>query len=411
MRERIVILGAGIQGISCALSLSARGYAVTLIDKQEEPFGGTSFRNEGKIHLGFVYANDRSFQTAALMLDGAMHFGPLLDRWVSTPIDWQSLRSTPFQYAVHEQSLVAPDALLAHYEQLQRAYVAYKETDLHYVGRRPAQLWTEPKVVNSPLNPLVCRVSVPTAETAVHLRGLRQALLGELFLRGVQFWGNRTVESVERTSAGFRVRGIQTGGKAWTMEAGVVVNCLWTSRLSVDASIGILPSQPWVYRLKFRMLGRLPYFLSAMPSYTIALGPFGDVVTYPNAPTYISWYPYCMRGWADTLQPPAEWDPLCQFEQRLADHTWVQDALTELNQIIPGISRFQIEHLGAGVIFSWGETDIDQPESVLHQRSQIGVEAYDGYFSINTGKLTTAPLFAHQLEQQLCSLTTAPAFR
>jgi hypothetical protein len=53
----------------------------------------------------------------------------------------------------------------------------------------------------------------------------------------------------------------------------------------------------------------------------------------------------------------------------------------------------------AGVIFSWGEShiDVDDPGSELHQRHAIGVHAHDGYFSIDTGKFTCAPLFASHL--------------
>ncbi len=401
MRERVLILGAGIQGISCALSLSAKGYAVTLIDQDDEPFKGTSFRNEGKIHLGFVYANDRSFQTSALMLEGAMNFGPLVESWVGQPVDWLSLRSSPFQYAVHQQSMVSEAALLSHYQTLQDAYETYRNAGFHYVGSQPKKLWFVPTGVTPPVNPSVIQSLILTEEVALNLKRLRQLLRHALKRRGVQFLGNRVVRSVERSSFGFCVKGTQTDGTDWRADGGLVVNCLWTSRLSVDATLGIRPSRPWVYRLKFRMLGQLPPELASLQSYTVALGPFGDIVTYQNAPTYISWYPTCMRGWSDALQPPAEWEPCCREEQLLTDHPWVQNALGGLNELIPGMNQFQIGHLSAGVIFSWGETDIDQPESGLHQRNQIGVEAFDGYFSINTGKLTTAPLFAHQLAQQL----------
>ncbi|MCY7359521.1 MAG: FAD-binding oxidoreductase [Rudanella sp.] len=401
MRERVLILGAGIQGISCALSLSAKGYAVTLIDKDEEPFSGTSFRNEGKIHLGFVYANDHSFQTSALMLEGAMNFGLLVENWVGRPVNWSSLRSSPFQYAVHQQSMVSEAALLSHYQTLQNAYETYRNAGFHYVGSCPQKLWASPQVVNSPINPSIIQSIIPTEEIAINLKRLRQLLRHALKRRGVQFLGNRVVHSVERSSFGFCVKGSQADGTDWRAEGGLVVNCLWASRLAVDATLGIMPLRPWVYRLKFRMLGQLPPELATMQSYTVALGPFGDIVTYQNDLTYVSWYPSCMRGWSDALQPPAEWEPFCREEQVLTDHPWVQDALGELNELIPGMNQFQIQHLSAGVIFSWGETDIDQPESLLHQRNQIGIEAFDGYFSINTGKLTTAPLFAHQLAQQL----------
>jgi hypothetical protein len=49
------------------------------------------------------------------------------------------------------------------------------------------------------------------------------------------------------------------------------------------------------------------------------------------------------------------------------------------------------------VIFAWGDRDIDDHASELHSRDAVGVHDHDGYYSIDTGKLTTAPLFAQRL--------------
>ena len=59
----IAVLGAGIQGVCVALALEVAGHTVALIDQAEDCLLRTSLRNEGKIHLGFTYANDRSLRT------------------------------------------------------------------------------------------------------------------------------------------------------------------------------------------------------------------------------------------------------------------------------------------------------------------------------------------------------------
>ena len=49
--------------------------------------------------------------------------------------------------------------------------------------------------------------------------------------------------------------------------------------------------------------------------------------------------------------------------------------------------------------FSPGEkTDIDDVNSELHRRFDIGVHESDGYYSIDTGKFTSAPFFANKLQ-------------
>ena len=60
------ILGGGMQGCCCALALAERGIEVTLFDRNEQLLTRTAVANEGKIHLGYMYANDPSCSTARM---------------------------------------------------------------------------------------------------------------------------------------------------------------------------------------------------------------------------------------------------------------------------------------------------------------------------------------------------------
>ena len=102
---RVAVLGAGFQGACVALELAKRGINVDLFDKGDRPITQAGWVNEGKIHLGFVYSNDPTMATAALMVRGALHFRKLLNRW----IDFDPARanqSGPFLYVVHRDSLL-----------------------------------------------------------------------------------------------------------------------------------------------------------------------------------------------------------------------------------------------------------------------------------------------------------------
>ncbi len=74
----------------------------------------------------------------------------------------------------------------------------------------------------------------------------------------------------------------------------------------------------------------------------------------------------------------------------------VQEALAAFDCIVPGILSSKIEAVDAGIICSWEESDISDPESELHERFDVGVQSYDGYYWIDTGKFTCAPFFAQQ---------------
>ena len=89
-----LVLGAGLQGVGIALELAERGIASTLIDQDELPLNRAGLRNEGKIHLGIIYANDRSRGTAFLQLDGALCFARVLNRWMRGDSAWLAKSTT-----------------------------------------------------------------------------------------------------------------------------------------------------------------------------------------------------------------------------------------------------------------------------------------------------------------------------
>src|SRR5262245_17098103 len=66
------VLGGGLQGCCAALALAARGVRVTIFDRNEALLTRTAVANEGKIHLGYMYAGDPSLSTARTMVKGAL---------------------------------------------------------------------------------------------------------------------------------------------------------------------------------------------------------------------------------------------------------------------------------------------------------------------------------------------------
>jgi hypothetical protein len=131
-------------------------------------------------------------------------------------------------------------------------------------------------------------------------------------------------------------------------------------------------------------------------------GRFGDVVNFGNGRAYVSWYPACLRGWSSDVEVPASWDPINRGDLGPAEAEEITTrSLEALDTVIPGFRDCRIDSVAAGVIFSWGCTDIDDLASELHRRDDIGPEAHDGYITVNTGKLTSAPLFARRVVELL----------
>lgn len=397
------MLGAGIQGVSAALALKREGYDVTLVDQAADCMLRTSLVNEGKIHLGHVYANDASFKTSRLMLDAAMQFAPLIERFVGHPVSWPTLRSNPFTYIVADDSLIDSSELFAHYARLNHYYVdTTHPPDRNYLGARPDALWNHTAVPKL-LNARRAIAAVQTPEVSVDTRAFGNVLRRAVNASGIETLYGRTVMEVSRTSSGFRIGGTTGEDTEWSCDAAILVNCLWAGRLAIDEQLGLLPDRRRAYRLKHRILVDLPPSLTDLPSITVALGPFGDIVTYPQRRTaYISWYPACMRAWSSDVKVPASWtDAACGAIDAETVRAVTRDSLDAFDGIVPGMAECTNPRVAAGVIVAWGHSDIDDPASQLHQRHEIGVAEHDRYFSINTGKFTSAPLFADDLIRRL----------
>lgn len=389
--RRAVVLGAGIQGCCAALALVRDGWEVTLVDRRESAWSETSLRGEGKLHLGYVYANEPDRATAALMVDAAMAFAPLIDGWLPGRVDWAAARSSTFAYAVHEDSMVDVDTLAAHYawvdDRIESVAGSYAGTEEMTRARQvePATIGLQGPV----------RASFATSEVALSPRLLRSAVVSGLADLDVAFRGGSRVDGVERRGEGFVVRTTDVAGVSAELPADVVVNCLWHDRRRIDATVGVHDESPVLLRLKFALHGQLAGRALGAPSTTVVLGPFGDVVEYGDRRIYASWYPACRVDATEQGSVPDDWnaalDGSVDPERRRAI---VEQSLAALQPIIPALESLVVDTVAAGVIVAAGASDIDDPASRLHRRDRIGVAHQDGYVSIETGKLTAAPRHA-----------------
>jgi len=395
---RVAVLGAGLTGAGTALELARRGVDVTLLDQDEVPLNRASLRNEGKIHLGLIYANDPSLTTARIQLAGALRFRSLLAQWTGSAADQVSV-STPFVYLVASDSVLGPESLEAHYASVQAMYREQLSADptLDYLGARPDGLFAR-----RALNQLGAELSAhnfvaafETAERAVDTDELAVLLRTAIAQSPrIRFLPRRRVDVVERCSQGLRIAGSGPEG-AWHLVADQVVNALWEDRRRIDRSFGIAPEPGWLHRLKFRVIVRLPDALHGAPSATMVVGRYGDVVIRPNGTAYLSWYPRGLCGWTHELAPPASWNGVCRGEVDAEEaRAMAAETIAAIAAWYPGIAASTPLHVDAGVIVAYGQTDVDDTRSALHDRSRIGVTSVDGYHSVEPGKLTTAPLMA-----------------
>lgn len=394
------IIGAGIAGIGVAIELAARGLRVDLHEKTDRVHGRASRVNEGKIHLGYTYANDPSLRTARRMIEGSWHFGPIIRDWLEQEPPEQA-RSAPFHFLVHRDSLLDPVAIDGAYRRiaaLNREMAARPgRSYLRLDGARPPRRLSEREREERCGPAIVAAFETPEValDTEVMGEALRRRVAAD---PRISLRLGSEVLAVEPRARSVHVTARQEGSVEQRRYEHVI-NASWDDLLHLDHGAG-LPTPPgasWRWRHVLRV--RAPHGGRGIGSSSIALGAFGDIVTYGGGDVFLSWYPVGRRGLVATRRPPAYWSKGPRHED-VAD---VRDGtIAALRALVPALDTIdgralQQADVDAGVIYARGATDIDDPASGLHRRDAIGVRSLGTYHSFDTGKYTTAPLFARRL--------------
>jgi threonine dehydrogenase-like Zn-dependent dehydrogenase len=396
----VAVMGAGLTGVTAALCLARAGVSVTLIEQDERTMNRASLRNEGKIHLGFVFSQDLSAASSNLQLSGALRFRSILERLIGERANQLQL-SHPFVYLVPEDSIASPDELEARFERLDETYrwLIAADAGIDYFGQRPESLSQRIPLpsLNVHIRPDRFIGAFATEEVAIDTQELSDVLQAAVLAEPrITFRPLHTVQSVERVNGRFLITGTTTEG-TWKIEAGQVINGLWENRFKIDRTVGLEHAPGWLHRLKYRVIAKLPENMRNGPSTTLVVGPYGDVVIRPDATAYFSWYPLGLRGWSEELAPPESWNAACRGELDADERSAVSGALlSAIDEWYPGAANATPLIVDAGAIVAYGRTDVGDINSGLHDRTHVGVTEADGYFSVDPGKMTTAPLFGVQ---------------
>ncbi len=403
----VAVLGAGLAGCIVALELADRGERVVVFERRDAPMQEASRWCEGKIHLGLVYANDASFRTAQLMIDHAVNFRPILQRWVDFAAH-PAMVSETFDYAVLRDSMLSPAQLEAHFGRVERCIrSAVKRSGDGYIGTvtgplvqraDPAELGYEPERVTA---------CYTTAERAVDTHLLADLVSAAVLSHpNIEVCGQCEVRCVQPHGQAFSIEIAHAGQVQTEGPFGHVVNALWANRPAVDATLGLPPGRPFINRLKLGVNVWLGKRAPGARTVTYVHGPYGDMVRFPSGRVYLSWYPSGMIGSRANLEP-IDWQAVVGSLDR---DQIAQDSVAALRGLAPGLdiplntgpavpagdAKCPVAVEG-GVIFAWGNTDIDDRASELHQRHDIGPVATGKYISLDSGKYTTAPGFALQV--------------
>jgi len=404
-KMRVAVLGGGLQGCATALALAGRGVEVVLFDRNEALLSRTAVANEGKIHLGYMYVADPTLATARTMMMGALAFAPFFERHLGIAVDAHAT-SMPAAYVVHRDSQHDVDEASAYLADVHRliSEAAEGRRGDYFGGELASPRRWSPAERDARFDAAAAVAVFDTPEVAINpvslAAAVRERITGHplIEVRLGAMVRSACIDG-DRVLVGW---GGSDGSRREHFEH--AVNALWDGRLVLDETMGLRPGRPWMHRLKYGVSFTLPEGVEPPPSATFISGPFGEVVSYPDRLTYLTWYPSCLRGYSSDLVAP-DWQthPAEPLHGEI-----VRDTFAALSAIVPGLGSIDPETLPdvrvkGGLIVAWGKTDIYDPESELHRRYEIGVTSRGRYHSIDPGKLTMAPYFADECAKRICS--------
>ena len=406
-QTRVAVLGGGLMGCCVALVLAERGARVTLFDRADRLIARASLHNEGKIHLGYVYAGDPSLSTARVMVRGAMRFSPFLQRYLDLSLGRTEL-STHHAYLVHAASQRSLEELRGYFRSVHGLIEeAAEDPKADYFGadlRHAPEQWSEARFSDF-FDPQHAIAAFDTQELSVDPYALAQRFRERISATpAIEVRLGREVQAVGAAAAGLGV--VSAGSQGPESERfDHVVNALWEGRLAVDASFGLAPERKWLNRFRYGVRFEKAAISKDLPSFTIIHGPFGGLVCYLSGAMYVNWYPACRMDTSTALRPP-EWPAYADepLRSRIVDQS-----IAEVAKLIPALNKIDRESLAealvvGGHIFAWGSTDTDDASSELHQRHDIGIVSVGQYHSIDPGKLSLTPYFA-----EICADRILPA--
>lgn len=387
-------------GVSTALFLARGGARVTLVDAAPAICAGASRWNEGKIHLGHLYAADQSLRTAQRLLPGGLAFRPLVESLIGQSLA-PAISTSRDLYLVHRRSVVDADTTGRYYDAV-TALAASHPAASRYL--QPISEARAERLDDRTLDALAHRTEVVAGfrvpERSVSTRWVADRLAAAVAAEPrIDVRLSTRVTGLATGPAGFDgpLTIVTAHGSEGPFDA--VVNALWDGRVALDTAAGLAPPAAWSsrYRVAVFLETTVPVTTSNV---VIATGPFGDVKNYDGRSLYLSWYDTGLlaHGTGPALPALPRLDDVAA--SRLADEV-IAHLGGLLHEVTDLPSRTASRQVAGGWVVAAGHGALDDPASTLHRRDRIGLTRHGRYLSVDTGKYSVAPWLARAVADAL----------
>lgn len=392
-RRTVAVLGAGITGTATALLLARAGHDVHLFDQADAAMSAASRWNEGKIHLGFLYAADPSGRTADRVLTGGLAFGPLVEQLIDEPVAPATTQHDD-TYVVHRDSVVDRLRIGRYFETVMDRVATHPDAHRYLVDLRSAAVRPVPDAELTgwyDTETVLAGFRVP--ERSVSTQWLADRLVTALAAepRITACLSTRVTEVRARDDADDGPFTVVTADGSFG-DYDWCVNATWEGRPAIDRRLGLHPPAPWTHRFRQSVFVRTVRPVDVR-STVVAVGPFGDVKNYDGRTLYLSWYDCGLRASGMDIEPPPVPDLTAAERETLA-----AQVVEQLSRLIPDVGPALADavevRVEGGWVYAVGTGSLADADATLHRRDRIGIQRRGRYLSVDTGKYSIGPWLA-----------------
>lgn len=403
-KRRVAVLGAGIMGSSTALYLARDGVEVSLFDAKSNPFSAASRWNEGKIHLGYLYASDTKLNTVRKVLPGGLAFKSMTEDLIGTSIE-TAVTPTDDTYLCHRDSVVKPDAMQAYFKAVSKLVSEHPDAAgyLASVSNCRSRKLSKTELESfSDSAEILAGFRVPERSVSTVWIADRFADALQSQSRIEKFMDTRITHVYPEDNGNIDGRWYVKSGANTHGPFDYVINALWEGRMIIDQTAGMKMPAKWTNRYRLSLFLRTTKSFD-LPSACINTGPFGNIMNYNDRDFYLSWYPSGLILESSAIEPPSVQSPDEAEKQKITD-----TMIAELGKFFPKIRSIQdcieLADLRGGWVFAQGNGELSDPKSGLHRRSDFGIMRKGTYLSVDTGKYSTAPWLARQIADMVLQI-------
>jgi hypothetical protein len=400
--SHVIVLGAGVAGCGTALELANAGYIVTLVEILDGLLDGTSQRMPCRLGLGFHYID---IQTAIKNLHATL---ALVKKYPGFRLGEEfadTHRLKRGRYFIVEDSQFSAAKVLEVYSELKEAYRKICEQDeSNQVFGDPENFFRvldadEYPEINGKVKPVL---GIETAECILDWSKIKQFMIKQISEHPrIQVHVQTKVTDITMTTESKYIVECEQSNNVITFHGNMVVNCTWHNIEVLNAKLGIqYPIGHRTQRLKAMAEIEVPNELLETQSALFSFGPHAAFTNLGNGRGFLTYEPVTNVESSKDISLSMRMEELMKrASHRQSEISSLGEAIiTGATNYLPALKNAKLLNVHFGIVRSFGNANIFERESKIHERRESGVEqCAPGYIINGSMKLTYFVLNAQEV--------------